>query len=304
MQAVSNPFTSGYPLAAETPSIARAALWMAGALFSFSTMAVSGREAGRVIDTAELLVWRSLIGFIVVGAIIAVSAAGFAQVRTARPGMHLVRNIGHFIGQYGWYYAVTLIPLAQLFALEFTSPIWVALVAPLFLGERFTAFGFAAIGLSFVGVLLVVGAFDGSFATAFGTGQVWALIAALGFAVNIIATKRLTGTETTLCILFYMTLMQAPMGLIIAAELPTIPPDWTTALWVLSLSLGGLAAHFCLAQAFRYGDATIVAPMDFFRLPLIALIGMAVYAEPLAWNVLFGGALIFLGNYLNTRRAK
>jgi len=285
------------------PSLGRAALWMAAALTCFTTMAVSGREAGRVLATAEMLVWRSAIGFLIVIAVLGFTARGFAQVRTGRIGMHLFRNIGHFFGQYGWYYAVTLIPLAQVFALEFTSPIWVALVAPLFLGERFSVMGLASIGLSFIGVLLVVGAFGAGFAAAFGEGQVWALLASFGFALNMIATKKLTGTETTLCIMFWLTLLQAPMGLIVAGGLPTIPPDMTTALWVLALSVGGLGAHFCLTQAFRYGDATVVVPMDFFRLPLIALVGMTFYAEPLAWNVLAGGALIFFGNWLNTRRA-
>jgi len=289
--------------ASPAPSLARAALWMGGALVSFSTMAVSGREAGRVLATAELLVWRSVIGFVVVAVLVALSARGFAQVRTKRPGLHVMRNAGHFFGQYGWYYAVTLIPLAQLFALEFTAPIWVALVAPLLLGERFSRAGMAAIGVSFVGVLMVVGALGAGFAAGFGEGQVWGLLASFGFAVTMIATKRLTSTETTLCIMFWLTLLQAPMGLMVAGALPTVPPDGTTALWVLALSFGGLAAHFCVTQAFRYGDATVVVPMDFFRLPLIAAVGVMFYAEPLAWNVLAGGTLIFLGNWLNVRRA-
>lgn len=286
------------------PSLTRAALWMAAALLSFTTMAVSGREAGRVLGTAEMLFWRSLIGFVIVAVALALTARGFAQVRTARPGLHLVRNMGHFFGQYGWYYAVTLIPLAQVFALEFTAPIWVALVAPLLLGERFSAGGLAGIGLSFLGVLMVIGAFGAGFLSGFGEGQVWALLASFGFAVNMIATKRLTDTETTLCIVFWLTVLQAPMGLAVVGGMPTPPPDVVTALWVLALGVAGLGAHFCLAQAFRYGDATVVAPMDFFRLPLIALVGMAVYDEPLAWNVLLGGALIFFGNWLNTRRAR
>ena len=286
------------------PSLTRAALWMSAALLSFTTMAVSGREAGRVLGTAEMLVWRSVIGFAVIAVAISLTARGFAQVRTRRIGLHLIRNAGHFFGQYGWYYAVTLIPLAQLFALEFTAPIWVALVAPLFLGERFSMAGLGAVGLSFIGVLMVVGAFGAGFVAAFGEGQVWGLLAAFGFAVNMIATKKLTGTETTLCIMFWLTLLQAPMGLAVAGDWPTVPPDGTTALWVLALSIGGLTAHFCVTQAFRYGDATVVVPMDFFRLPLVAVVGMAFYAEPLAWNVLAGGALIFVGNWLNTRRAR
>ncbi len=281
--------------------IVAAALWMIGSIASFSVMAVAGREARQALDTAELLVWRSVIGAVIVIAILALSREGFAQIRTRRPFLHLVRNISHFFGQYCWYYAVAIIPLAQLFALEFTSPIWVLLAAPFVFGMRLTWLKLAAVGLSFVGVLLVVEAWSETFASEFSGGQIWGLLAAIGFAGNMIVTKRLTATDSNLCVLFYMTVMQGPMGLVVAGDLPTIPPNAWIGFWVLALSIGGLSAHYCLTQAFRHGDATVVAPMDFVRLPVIAVVGALAYGEPLAWNVLAGGTLIFLGNYLNIR---
>jgi drug/metabolite transporter (DMT)-like permease len=283
------------------PSPARAALWMACALSCFSLMAVSGREAGRVMPTADLLVWRSVIGALVVCAILPFSVRGFGQIRTARVPQHLGRNLFHFFGQYCWYYAVTLIPLAQLFALEFTSPIWVALFAPLFLGERFTFWKAVAVVMGFAGVLLVVRPINLSTGISLGHGQLWALMSAIGFAGNMIATKRLSASETSLCIVFYMTVMQAPMGMVLSGGLPMIPPDVQIGFWTLALGLAGLSAHFCLAQAFRHADATIVVPMDFVRLPLIAAVGMLAYGERLDLFVFAGGALIFLGNYLNIR---
>lgn len=281
-------------------NVPRAALWMIGSIISFSLMAISGREAGQVIETAELLTWRGVIGLMVIVAILAVTGR-FAEVRTRRMPLHLVRNVGHFFGQYCWYYAVTIIPLAQLFALEFTSPIWVALFAPFLLGERFSWIKALAIIVSFIGVLMVVRVWAEGFASEFSGGQIWGLMGALGFAVNMVSTKRLTSTETTLCILFWLVVLQTPMALIVAGELPMIPPDTWIWFWVIVLSLAGLCAHFCLAQAFRYADATIVTPMDFARLPVIAIVGAVAYAEPLLWNVLAGGALIFLGNYINVR---
>ena len=281
-----------------------AAAWMIGAIFSFSVMAVAGREAGQVIETAQLLAWRSIIGFPIVVALIVVSRSGFGQILTRRPGLHLARNISHFLGQYCWFYAVLIIPLAQLFALEFTAPIWVALMAPFLLGERFTRMNALGIGISFTGVLMVVGVWADGFASGFSSGQIWGFLAAFGFAGNMLATKRLTTTDTTLCILFYLALMQAPMGLLVAGSLPMIPPDAWVAFWVLALSLGGLGAHYCLAQAFRHADATIVTPMDFTRLPVIAIVGATFYMEPLLWNVLVGGTLIFLGNYFNMRQRR
>ncbi len=283
------------------PSPARAALWMAGALTSFSVMAISGREAGQVMPTADLLVWRSVIGAAIVCVLLAFSAQGTAQIRTKRLPQHLVRNVFHFFGQYCWYYAVTLIPLAQLFALEFTSPIWVALLAPLLLGERFTVWKAVTIVLGFIGVLLVVRPFGAGAGVTFGEGQVLALLSAVGFAGNMIATKRLSATDSSLCVIFYMTVMQAPMGLLMSGGLPLVPPNAWIGFWTVALALGGLSAHFCLAQAFRQADATIVAPMDFIRLPVIAIMAMLVYGEALDPYVFAGGALIFFGNYLNIR---
>ena len=269
---------------------------------SFSLMAVSGREAGKEIETAELLTWRGLIGIAVIVTVLAVTGR-FSEVKSARMPLHLMRNIGHFFGQYCWYYAVTLIPLAQLFALESTSPIWVALFAPFLLGERFTAIKALAITVSFIGVLIVVKVWAEGFASEFGGGQVWGLLAALGFAANMVCTKKLTSTETTLCILFWLVVMQTPMAFIVAGELPAVPSSAWIWMWVLILSIAGLCAHYCLTQAFRYADATIVTPMDFARLPVIAVIGAVAYAEPVLWNVLSGGVLIFLGNYINVRFA-
>ena len=280
----------------------RAALWMIGAVASFSLMAVSGREAGRTFSmpTAELLTWRSVIGIAVVLAVMAATGR-LGDMRTARLGLHALRNVGHFFGQYCWYYAVTIIPLAQLFALEFTAPIWVALFAPLLLGERFSWLRLGAIGVSFVGVLLVVKVWSEGFAAGFSSGQIWGLMAALGFASQMVVTKRLTATDSTLCVVFWMVVMQAPMGVLVAGGLPAWPPGAMAWFWTILLSLGGLSAHFCLTQAFRHADATVVTPMDFARLPVIAVVGALAYSEPLVWNVLAGGALIFLGNYINVR---
>ncbi|MDZ7824931.1 MAG: DMT family transporter [Gammaproteobacteria bacterium] len=133
------------PEDAEPVRLLVAALWMLGGLLSLSAMAIAGREMQVELDTFELMFYRSLVGVPIVLAA-AVVSGGLPRLRTARPGLHATRNLFHFSAQNLWFHALATIPLAQVFALEFTTPIWVALLAPLVLRERFTRAGLTAGG--------------------------------------------------------------------------------------------------------------------------------------------------------------
>ena len=272
-----------------------AALWMTGTIASFSVMAVAGREVSHALDTFEIMMYRSLVGVIIVVAL--ASATGtIRQVQTARLGTHLIRNIAHFTGQNLWFLAVTLIPLAQVFALEFTTPIWVILLSPLVLGERLTPMRALAAALGFAGILIVARpAMAG-----INTGVITAASCAIFFALTIMLTKRLTRHEEIVSILFWLTGMQLIMGLITAGYDGDIAlPDATTGPWVALIGCAGLMAHYCLTKALSLAPATVVVPIDFVRLPTIAVVGMLVYGEAIDIWVLVGAVVIFGGNYLN-----
>lgn len=279
-----------------TPTL-RAAIWMIGAITAFTLMAVAGRAAALNLDTFEIMFYRSCVGF----AIVMACAVGFGtldQVRADRLGLHFIRNVAHFTGQNLWFYAITVIPLAQVFALEFTGPIWVILLSPLILKERIRPLGIAAAIIGFIGILLV--AKPG--ATTISPGIIAAALCAIGFGLTAIFTRLLTKTQTITCILFYLTGMQAIFGLICAGldgdmELPTA----MTLPWVILIGIAGLTAHFCLTKALSIAPATLVMPLDFLRLPIIAVVGIILYAEPVDIWVIVGGTLIFAGNYVNIR---
>ncbi len=279
---------------ARTPQSLRALAWMGGALLSFILVALAGREAGRNATTIEMMLYRSVISFVIVCAVGWLSGARIADLRTRRLPMHGVRAALHFVGQFSWLYAIMLIPLAQLFAIEFTAPLWVALLAPAFLGERMTPTRIAAAMVGFIGILVVVR--PGALSVSEGT--VFALLGAIGFAASMICTKELTKTETPLRILFYMFGIQTVVCLLLLSwGLRWLDP--ATLGWVTALAVFGLTAHYSLVRAFSLADAIVVAPMDFLRLPLIAIVGVLVYAEPLDPWILFGGAIVVLGNLLN-----
>jgi len=277
---------------------ARAAIWMIGAVLSFSSLAVAGRAVSVELDTFELLFYRSVIGiFIVTG--VAAMAGTLPQINRLRFGTHLLRNMAHFAGQSLWYFALTVIPLAQVFALEFTSPLWVVLLSPLLLGERLTPFRLMVTALGFVGVLIITR----PGAESLNWGVAAAALAAVCFATTSIFTKRLTRDVSLTGILFWLVIMQSGMGLAAAGydgqiHLPS-PAIWP---WLLWIGLAGLIAHFCLTKALSIAPASTVVPLDFARLPLIAVIGALFYNEPLDIYVFAGAAVIFVAIFLNVRR--
>lgn len=278
-----------------TRNVILAALWMSGAILSFSAMAVAGRMVSFELDTFEIMMYRSLVGVIIV-LCVAIPAGTLGQVHTKNIPLHFARNLAHFAGQNLWFFAITVIPLAQVFALEFTSPLWVLLLSPLILGEKMTPVRVLAALLGFVGILIV--ARPGL--EPIGIGVITAALSAICFALTIMTTKRLTRTNTITGILVYLTTMQLVFGLIAAGFDGDIAlPSAQTAPWLFLIGCAGLLAHFCLTTALSIAPATVVVPIDFIRLPAIAVVGMLVYGEPLEIPVLIGALVIFAGNYIN-----
>ncbi|WP_299199314.1 DMT family transporter [uncultured Tateyamaria sp.] len=275
--------------------VLRAALWMTGSIASFSTMAVAGREVSDSLDTFEIMMYRSVVGIVVVCAF-ALATGAWRSIKTDRLGTHLVRNVAHFTGQNLWFYAVTVIPLAQVFALEFTSPIWVIVLSPLILGERLTRVRALAAIMGFVGILIVAR----PDMAGINAGVITAASSAIFFALTIMLTKRLTRHEGITSILFWLTSMQLVMGIAMAGYDGDIAlPDLQTGPWVFLIGCAGLLAHYCLTNALSIAPATVVVPIDFIRLPTIAVIGMLVYGEVIDVWVFVGAAVIFAGNYVN-----
>ncbi|MFQ8430704.1 DMT family transporter [Amaricoccus sp. W119] len=278
-------------------NLVRAALWMAVAILSFSAMAVAGRELLVEMNTFELMLYRSAIGFACVCAIMATRPAGFSLARTKHLRLHLLRNVIHYAGQNLWFYAISLIALSQVVAIEFTNPIWVAVLAPFLLGERLTRARLIAAILGFLGVLIV--AQPGR--AEIGPGQMAVAVAALCYALNTIYTKQIMRFDHVLTVIFYMTLMQGAASLVLSLPGGIPVPPARDFLYILVVGITGVSAHFALTSALRWAPATIVAPMDFARLPIIAVVGMLLYGETLSPMVAIGAAIIVLANVVNLR---
>jgi drug/metabolite transporter (DMT)-like permease len=278
----------------------KAVLWMLGAVLAFTGMAIAGRELAGRHDTFEIMAFRSGVGLALVLGFCTMTGR-LGQISTDRLAGHAVCNVFHFAGQNLWFAALGLIPLAQVFALEFTSPIWVILLAPLILAERLTPTRLFAAAMGFAGILLVT---RPDFAH-LNAGTIMAAGAAICFAATTLMTKALTRGISIVSILFWLTLMQLVMGAVCAGWDGLVRwPDAGTLPWLVLIGVCGVTAHLCLTTALSLAPASAVVPVDFARLPLIAVVGAVAYAEPIDPWVILGGAVIFLGNWLNLRRAQ
>ena len=274
-------------------SIAKAAAWMAGWLSLMLVMAIAGREATRELAVFQVMEMRSLIGLLLLAPLIR-AAGGLKAMRTQRLREHAMRNGVHYAAQYAWLAALSLIPLAQLIAIEFTMPIWALLLAALFLRERITARRLLAVALGLLGVGVIVRPGSG-----INFGQMVALAAAFGFAISVILVKSLTRSDSAVAITFWMLVIQSLLGLLPALWLWHWPAP-TTWVWVLVVAVCGSYSHYCMARALQHAEATVVIPMDYLRVPLTALAGWLIYAERMDLLTVLGAALILGGNLLNT----
>ena len=270
---------------------------MGGALLSFATMAVGARELSGALHTFQILVIRSSIGLLVVSLIL--MRKGWGQVRTQQLPLHFCRNSAHFCGQFAWFYALGFIPMSAVFAIELTTPLWTALLAVILLGERMTVSRASAIGAGIAGVLVILR----PGASAIHPAALGMLGGAMAYGLTHTLTKKLAAGNSSLAILFYMMSMQLLIALVPASYYWVTPraQQWPL---LLLIGIAGLSAHYCLIRALLLADATVVIPMDFLRLPLIALVGYLLYRETVDVHLVAGSLLILAGLMANLFRER
>ena len=274
----------------------KAVLWMALAIMCFAVVTIAVREAGRTVSSIHMLFYRSLFSCLILLIGLKIAGITLASLWTRRPGLQLARTFAHFFAQWSWMHALLLIPMLELLALEFTIPLWVAVLAPFMIGERLTSMRIAAAVVGFVGALVIIR--PGS--ATLNLGTVLALTCAVLFALNIIGTKYLTRFDGPLTILLVMAVNHTILAFLLGFRTLQLPGAYAL-MWLVMMGAASLLAHFAMVRAFQHADAIVVAPMDFMRLPIIAGIGFLFYQEHLHAAVLLGTALVIAGNVLNMR---
>lgn len=287
--------TPDSPVAPPVAPIVLAVAWMGGALLSFLGMGIAGRELSVELQPQHSTFYRNTLCLILL--LPFVIRAGWRAIGTQVAMRHIARNSVHYFAQWCWLFALGALPFTEVFAIEFTAPIWTALLASFFLGERLTGSRQLAIGFGFVGILIIL---RPGLAIIHPASFV-ALGAALGYAASYVFTKKLVLTESPLTILVWMNLVQLPIGGAMSLGNFVVPSQalWP---WLVVLGVSGLTAHYCVSRAMQLADASVVVPLDFLRLPLAAITAWLLYEEGLDLYLLFGVVFILAGNWINVKR--
>tara|TARA_Y100000590_G_scaffold468411_1_gene651095 strand:- start:796 stop:1668 length:873 start_codon:yes stop_codon:yes gene_type:complete len=268
----------------------RGAIWMLGMVTSLSLLAVAARELSDQHGPYQLLVVRHSFSLVILLPFIFLYKPKI--LKTEKLFLHIFRNTSHFFATAGWIVAITMLPLAEVFAIEFTTPVWVAFFAVLFLNEKMNKGRTVSLLLGLIGILVILR--PGFNVISFGS--IIMVISAVGFAITNASTKALTRYDGLITILFWMSIIQLSLA-IIPATLEWSPFLLHDLPWVILVGITGLSAHYSMTKAFQLADVSLVNPIDFLRLPLIAIVGYLLYSEKVDIFVGIGAFLIFAGNY-------
>ena len=273
---------------------AKGALWMIAAAAALTAMAVCIRYLP-AYSVLLMIFLRNVINLVLMAP--SMIRQGKSMIVTQRLGTHALRNLFLYSGNVAWFYGVTLIALADVASLQFTSPLFTAIIAAAFLGEKIGGHRMVAILVGFAGALIIIR--PGMIPINLGTVMI--LIAAFMYSCAHVVTKRLSDTESGSTVVFYMS-----VTILVYSAIPAFfvwqTPDWADMPAMIGLGITGYATHYCITRSLAVGDASFVIAFDFMRLPFSALLGWLLFREMLDTWTVAGALIIFAAGYYSTMR--
>ena len=273
---------------------AKGALWMIAAAAALTAMAVCIRYLP-AYSVLLMIFLRNVINLVLMAP--SMIRQGKSMIVTQRLGTHALRNLFLYSGNVAWFYGVTLIALADVASLQFTSPLFTAIIAAAFLGEKIGGHRMVAILVGFAGALIIIR--PGMIPINLGTVMI--LIAAFLYSCAHVVTKRLSDTESGSTVVFYMS-----VTILVYSAIPAFfvwqTPAWADMPAMIGLGITGYATHYCITRSLAVGDASFVIAFDFMRLPFSTLLGWLLFREMLDTWTVAGALIIFAAGYYSTMR--
>ena len=268
----------------------RGAVWMLGFIVNITIMAISIRELSSKYSSFEIQNFRNIFSIVIILLIYVLKSN--TQIKTYQIQTNFIRNIFHFIGQSAWTWGLTVLPLAVVFSIEFTMPIWAAILSLIIFKEKITLNKILFLILGLLGTWIILMP-DAKY---IGLYNIIVLSSAITYAIAHNFTKKLTNTDSILSILFFMSVLQLPLSLIGSLIIGDIHYNIIKeAPLIILLTITSLLAHYSLSSALKNAEASIVLPIDYIRLPLILFVGWYYYGEIISSNTLIGSILIIFG---------
>lgn len=281
-----------------SPNAALGISYMIFSCLCFAVMSAIIRYLSTDMHPFEMVFYRN--GFALLCVLPLLVRPGLDHFRTRAMPFHVLRALSGVIGMLLWFYGLSLIPLPDAVSLSFTVPLITALAAILILGERMGSHRWAALGIGFFGVIVILrpGTED------FNATYLWVLAATCAWSMSNILMKHLSHTESSRTIVFYMYLFMTPLSLPFALPFLTMPTmeQW---LWLAFLGFVSISAQLSFTKSVVYADITLLAPFDFTRLLFAIIIGYFAFEEVLTyWSAV--GAVIILSSsvYITYQEAR
>lgn len=272
-------------------------LWMFGFILNITIMALCIRELSHKYSSFEIQNFRNIFSILILVFIFLVKKN--TKLKSYQLKNNFIRNIFHFIGQSCWTWGLTVLPLALVFSLEFTMPIWASIIALLFLKEKINLNKILFLVLGLIGTFTILLPDSNNI----NFYNIIVLLSAISYAFAHNFTKKLTETDSILSILFFMSVIQLPLsfiGSLTIGKLNFLTLEDLPLIIVLTAT--SLLAHLSLSSALKKSDASIILPIDYIRLPLIALVGWYYYDEVMTYNIIIGSSLIIIGTIFFLRK--
>lgn len=270
---------------------------MLAATAVLTCMHATVRHVSDGMHSFEIVFFRNLFGLV---AILPLALrAGIGNLKSRQPGLQLLRSAFGLVAMFTWFYALSVVPIAQATALSFTSVIFGSIGAALLLGERMRLRRWSAVLAGFAGTLVIL-------RPGFGDVDPAALIVVLSsicWAGALLTVKRLSATDSVVCIVTWNSILLTVLSLPVAIPV-WVTPSTEQLLWLSLIGLLATLGHLAMTGAFKASDATVVFPVDYTRLLWATVIGYLAFGEiPDIWTWI-GGTIIFTSTtYISYREA-
>jgi drug/metabolite transporter (DMT)-like permease len=265
----------------------KAILYMVAAVSSLAILDAGVKALAEAYPVPEIAFLRYIVGLIFAVGLAMRSSEGIGSLATRRPVGHLIRSFCNLGAMLLFYYAIARMALADVVSIAFAAPIFTTTFSVLLLKEKVSARRWAAVAIGFAGVLVMVQPGGG----VWGIGAALALASAVLYALTLISSRQLSLTESSHTILFYYSIV------CLAATGAVLPWQWRTPapedVWLfLLVGVTGSVGQFFMNQAFRFGEASMLAPLDYTALIWAAGFGYVFWSETPSPAVLVGVALV------------